>query len=214
MTNRPAGTDRTTAVRISFSLCGLLLFVTLAALPGAWVSKERRQSEYEQQIAKQLTALGGRVRFSGPVDLPYVDVQPRWRTLLGNILGPRIRDIDLESPEIVDLTPLIGLSGLVSLSLENTNVKDLTPLVGLMDLRLLDLNGVPVSDLKPIAGLSNLSTLLLDGTQVSDLTPLAALTNLWMLDLSNTPVSDDEVTQLQRSLPNCKVHYAWGKKSR
>ncbi len=92
--------------------------------------------------------------------------------------------------QIVDLSPLAGLSGVTSLNLINTQVTDLSPLAGLSSLRLLDLTGTQVSDLSPVAGLSGLTFLLLSYTQVSDLSPLAGLSGLTSLTLGDTNVSD------------------------
>ena len=92
--------------------------------------------------------------------------------------------------QIIDLSPLAGLSGLTTLSLYDTQVSDLSPLAGLSGLTSLYLGGTQVSDLSPLAGLSGLTTLNLIGTQVRDLSPLAGLSGLTTLDLGHTLVSD------------------------
>ncbi len=97
--------------------------------------------------------------------------------------------------QIVDLSPLAGLSGLTSLILWGTPVSDLSPLAGLTGLTSLDLNHTRVSDLSPLAGLSGLTSLHLIGTPVSDLSPLAGL-----MKLSELVVLDREKLKIPESL--------------
>ena len=66
----------------------------------------------------------------------------------------------------------------------------------------------PVRDLTPLAGLQSLQELNLYSTQVNDLTPLANLTSLETLYVINTPVSEEQVEQLRKALPNCKIDWS------
>ena len=46
----------------------------------------------------------------------------------------------------------------------------------------------------------------LSGSQVSDLTPLANLKSLQELYLWHTQFSEEQITKLQKALPNCEIH--------
>ena len=61
--------------------------------------------------------------------------------------------LDLSSNFISDITPLAGLTGLVTLNLSDNLITDITPLYGLTNLRELYLGGNPLTDLQ-IANLS------------------------------------------------------------
>ena len=44
-----------------------------------------------------------------------------------------------------------------------------------------------------------------ENTPISNLTPLTNLTNLEYLSLWDTQATDDEIANLQKALPNCKI---------
>jgi hypothetical protein len=201
---------------LSYSLRSLLVFVTISAVGLGWVASERRQSDLELQIAKELEARGATVDFSGLFDVPeatevcVLSDQPRldqswWRTALGQLLGPRAEKvfaIYLEEP-FDDLTVLADLKSVKFISLARVPLKrqpqnkrrpqvlNLAPLAGLKHLAFLSLDDVPVSGLSPLAGLRKLEYLSLrDSNSVRDVTPLVGLENLKVLSLVGNPVSD------------------------
>ena len=69
----------------------------------------------------------------------------------------------------------------------------------------LDLSNSQVTDVSLLAELRNLEVLFLSNTQVADVTSLAELKNLDWLDLSDTQVTDEQINDLKRALPNCKI---------
>ena len=69
----------------------------------------------------------------------------------------------------------------------------------------LYLSQTAVADLSPVTNLSNLERLFLGGTQVNDLKPLVGLSSLEELYIEGAPVTDEEVHDLQKALPNCKI---------
>ena len=94
-----------------------------------------------------------------------------------------------DSFSLIDLSPLAGLTNLSTLNLDScTSLSDLSPLAGLTNLSSLNLrNGFKLIDLSPITGLTNLSDLNLDScTSHIDLSPLADLTKLSDLNLIGT----------------------------
>lgn len=93
--------------------------------------------------------------------------------------------------DISDLKGLEYCTALTELVLfENHQIIDISPLSGLTNLRELDLSGNQISDLTPLAKLTNLTELQLSRNQISDLRPLAGLTNLTELDLGWNEISD------------------------
>jgi hypothetical protein len=56
-----------------------------------------------------------------------------------------------------------------------------------------------------LSGLTHLCFLSLHGSGVLHLSPLKALNRLQTLFVANTRVSDDQVTQLQRALPDLQI---------
>ncbi|HEY6352291.1 MAG TPA: leucine-rich repeat domain-containing protein [Candidatus Angelobacter sp.] len=139
-----------------------------------------------------------------------------WRSLK-NLAG-----LDLSYTKVTDLTPLQGLSNLISLDLSHnsfltdvgplsrlqnlntldlshTDLTDLTPLKDLKHLYLLDLTDTEVGDVRPLRTVEYLTALYLDATKVSDISPLRDLKNLTALSLRRDKIAD--WTQL-KDLPN------------
>ncbi|MBR28969.1 MAG: hypothetical protein CML46_18830 [Rhodobacteraceae bacterium] len=104
---------------------------------------------------------------------------------------PRLRVLDLGiNPQVADIAPLAGCTGLQSLDLGHTQVADIAPLAGCTGLQSLNLDSTQVADIAPLAGCTGLQSLGLRGTQVADIAPLAGCTGLKSLDLETTQVAD------------------------
>lgn len=75
--------------------------------------------------------------------------------------------------------------------------------------RVLFAYGLPhnFNDLTPLAELRNLQFLDLDDTHVIDLAPLIGLTNLSVLTTRKSSVPRDQIENLQKVLPNCKIQH-------
>ncbi|HRP46914.1 MAG TPA: leucine-rich repeat domain-containing protein, partial [Trueperaceae bacterium] len=130
----------------------------------------------------------------------------------------------LADNDIVDLSPVAGLTGLVRLDFDLNHVIDLTPVTGLTALEHLAFwdNGPQhyadfedpsscrdgVADLTPLTGLVNLRELYMSCNNISSIEPLAGisgLTRLYMIsnlveDLS--PISDKAQIQVLRASDN------------
>ena len=101
-----------------------------------------------------------------------------------------LKELHVQSTEVVDISPLADLVGLNELDMFNcTKLVNISPLVGLRDLELLNLCCTKVSDISPLAGLIGLKDLCLVATDVSDVSPLAGLVGLEKLELYETMVS-------------------------
>ena len=101
-----------------------------------------------------------------------------------------MKDLFLGPGELDDLTPLAGLTQLVSLRISINKVSDLKPLTKLTAMDRLDLGRTAVHDITPISNMAALTELQLDDTQVTDLSPLKSCKNLEKVSIRNTPVRD------------------------
>lgn len=97
---------------------------------------------------------------------------------------------DINGSGLSNLSPLAGLSSLLSLSLTDTGVTDVSALSGLTGLQTLDLSFIRVTDVSALSGLTGLQSLDLRGTDVTDVSTLSGLTGLHTLDLSFNSVTD------------------------
>jgi len=107
-----------------------------------------------------------------------------------------IRELDLVSQEIRDLTAVQSLKKLHTLSLNGTSISDLDPLRGLSDLQRLDLSRTLVTDLTALGDMAALRELDLANTRITDLTPLKRLPALQKLRLAGTTCSLDALKTL------------------
>ena len=109
-----------------------------------------------------------------------------------------------EDVGLSDLSPLSGLTNLISLDIHGNLVTDLAPLSGLSSLTYLDVSGNMIVDLSPLAGLG---LMYLDASrgkpgtaqyfgsashvnQIVDVSPLAGITSLGFIDLQGNQISD------------------------
>ena len=129
----------------------------------------------EEQLTRLTTLLSGRL----------ASLYEEWRT---NRLLPENLDVNL--PEITNLTGLEHATQLRTLSLAYENISDITPLAQLTELTGLGLSGNRISDITPLAQLTELTWLELNRNRISDITALAQLTELTWLGLRGNRISD------------------------
>jgi hypothetical protein len=91
---------------------------------------------------------------------------------------------------IIDISPLSGLSNLSLIYLNANSISDISPLTGLTGLEKLQLSNNQISDISPIANLTNLKELDLSRNRINDISPLAGLTKLESLDLHSNKITD------------------------
>ncbi len=101
-----------------------------------------------------------------------------------------LKELDLYGHQIVDFSPLAGLTHLERLNLSLTEIFDLEPLTGLVNLQKLDLSWNRVNDLTALASMIQLKKLNLRGNQIRDITPLAGMVQLKELDLHDNQIRD------------------------
>jgi hypothetical protein len=109
---------------------------------------------------------------------------PSWR--------PWIKVLDLSRSDIVNLSPLAGLSALCELYLRQTGVADISPLANLTKLQWLILDDTKITNIASLSGLVNMTWLSIKMTAVSDLTPLARWRKLRFLDVTSSRVTHAE----------------------
>ena len=195
-----------------FSLKTLLVGLTLLCLgPGGYVAYEQNKARRQKWAVEAIEQLGGVVGYGRNTSARSAML----RQILGDDSFEGVESIDFWNPSRVtdaDLKHLACLKRLTTLHLDNSQVTDdgLKHLARLKSLWSLYLNNSRVNDagLKHLAGLESLSGLYLDNTQVTDsgLVHLTGLKDLKRLYVQRTQVTDAGVADLQKSLPNCRIH--------
>ena len=98
--------------------------------------------------------------------------------------------LNLGYNQIIDVSPLAGLTSLTELGIGGNPGIDVSLLAGLTNLSVLNLGYNQIVDVSPLAGLTNLTRLYLYGNQIIDVSPLSGLTGLTWLDLSGNQIVD------------------------
>jgi len=141
-----------------------------------------------------------RLYISGCRDLRNIDP-------LSKVSG--LRHLWLTSSAVSDLSPLSGLSNLISLMLwGSTALKDISPLAGIKNLRVLNFNGSQgIHDIRPLAELKNLTRLGLSNLrELSDISPLYGLKSLRYLEVVNCrKLTSIQLNELKKALPDCEI---------
>ena len=101
----------------------------------------------------------------------------------------QLRDLNLSSNPISDLSFLTGLTQLRELDLGNIDTLDISFLAGLTQLKELSFWRNGLSDVSLLTGLTELRYLWLFDNAISDVAPLVNLSQLRHLDLLQNPVS-------------------------
>ena len=94
------------------------------------------------------------------------------------------------SSKISNLRGLHYAYRLNNLNLLNHGIKNLSPLIGLENITSVTLGGNEVHDFSPLAHLTTLTSLILDNNQIDDVSPLSHLINLRTLRLSRNQITD------------------------
>ena len=118
-----------------------------------------------------------------------------------------LEHISISRNPISDISALAHLPKLKRLIAYQTEIDDLTALRELKELQVVWLADTEITNLSPLSDLPNLNTLNISGTAVNDLSPLFGLNSLVEVDVSNTDVTKEDVEELQKHLPSCKIKY-------
>lgn len=92
-----------------------------------------------------------------------------------------------------------------SVTLSGAHITDLTELYRLSGLSELTLDGVSVSDLSPLLSITTLESITLKNMEVDGIGVLGNMYWLGSFFVKNTNVSQDQLNDLQRSLPECII---------
>lgn len=101
-----------------------------------------------------------------------------------------LRNLQIYNNQISDISPLRNLTELTHLQLGYNPIADITPLSELVNLQFLSLIRTKLTDISALKGLTELRELRLAENKISNIQPLAGLTNLNRLDLSHNEISD------------------------
>jgi Leucine-rich repeat (LRR) protein len=146
------------------------------------------------------------------VGLDHLAVLPNLREL--TIGGNKLTDLGMQILRQLSQLTYLDLSGaqrtdsgLWSITLTDAGLESVSALAELRELRL---NGTPVSGrgLGRLKGLDKLERLHLQGCKRIGSTAvpvLAAFARLRLLDVKDTGLTADDVAQLQKALPECKI---------
>ncbi|MCK0469843.1 DUF2252 family protein [Halalkalibacter sp. APA_J-10(15)] len=102
----------------------------------------------------------------------------------------KLESIDLRENNISSLEGIESLSNLIELDVRSNSIVSLEPVRPLVSLEVLDIRDNSVTDIKPLEGLVQLKELSARNNGISDLTPLTNLTELTDLNLHSNRVSD------------------------
>ena len=134
----------------------------------------------------------------GVVDIPDAGLRAAVEAALGKASGEPIMRTEMTSltslaVESRSVRSLIGLEcafNLVRLTLSDNQIVDVSPLSGLTKLRYLSLGENEIADVSPLAELTALSELHLNDNRLTDVSPVSGLTELRYLSLSGNVISD------------------------
>lgn len=103
-----------------------------------------------------------------------------------------IRNLNLTSQNISDISPLASLTNLRNLQLYNNQISDISPLRNLKELTYLQLGYNPIANISALSELANLEFLSSIRTKLTDISALKELTKLRELQLGENQISNIE----------------------
>jgi Leucine-rich repeat (LRR) protein len=106
-----------------------------------------------------------------------------------------------------NIQPVGRFANLSSLSLSQTEIVDLSPLIGLSELRELDLSDTRISDLEPLRSLLGIEMLNIERTRVDNLDALIYLASLRLVLADQSRIGHGAVRRLRHELPQVLVVY-------
>jgi hypothetical protein len=178
---------------------------------GKGPNAEFDQPGLEAEIRKKLQKPDGPVSLADLKKVHSVNLSQAPRTsqidvcTFSHLTG--LKDLFLGPGDYDDLSIVLGMKDLESLSAARNSVQDTAPLAKLKKLDRLDLAHSKVADLTVISGLTTLTELTLDDTAIRDIAPLAKLSKLEKLGFQHTQVKDASAL---KALKKLKVLYAAG----
>ena len=196
-----------------FSVLAELENLTTLSIKGIAISEEQLQalssalpscaihSDTDQEDAADIT-LGG-VTFKS--DVKELNLNSRGITDISALSACReLERLDLTGNKISDITPLMDITGLKELVIKDNQVTDLRPLMALNTLAYINAEGNGITSTVPLGSLTGLKELHLAGNPISDYSGLSRLYSLETLGLEDTGLQDDDLDSL-KGLSNLRL---------
>lgn len=115
--------------------------------------------------------------------------------------------LEVYEEPIIDLSPVVNLKHLESLSMSGAKIKNFSALSKISGLKNVTLGGLYIKDIKPLERHKNLKEMFILGTNLKDISALKNLQNLEVLILKNTSVTDLSSLKDLKSLKSLSLHY-------
>lgn len=109
-----------------------------------------------------------------------------------------LETLNLSGNYISDISVLVDMPKLKSVNLSNNSISDVRPLMSITTIEYLNLAGNNISSIAALGELTGLEELSLKGNFISDFAPISNLVVLDMLDLSNTGLTDSSLPYLYK----------------
>ncbi|WP_002149635.1 NEAT domain-containing leucine-rich repeat protein [Bacillus cereus] len=103
---------------------------------------------------------------------------------------PNLKSLTVANAKIKDPSFFANLKQLNHLALRGNEFSDVTPLVKMDNLESLDLSNNKITNVAPLIEMKNVKSLYLSGNQIEDVTALAKMEQLDYLNLANNKITD------------------------
>lgn len=103
---------------------------------------------------------------------------------------PNLKSLTVANAKITDPSFFANLKQLNHLALRGNEFSDVTPLVKLDNLASLDLSNNKITNVAPLVEMKNVKSLYLSGNQIEDVTALAKMEQLDYLNLANNKITN------------------------
>jgi hypothetical protein len=121
-------------------------------------------------------------------------------SLVGLEYGDNLNYLNLNINQIIDISPLAGMTHLSKLVLSNNQISDISCLAGMTSLNWLNLSDNQISDISCLAGMNSLTWLNLGNNLISDISPLVSLTHLTFIYLRGNPLNNEAYCTYLRAI--------------
>ncbi|QWG85675.1 NEAT domain-containing leucine-rich repeat protein [Bacillus mycoides] len=103
---------------------------------------------------------------------------------------PNLKSLTVANAKITDPSFFANLKQLNHLALRGNEFSDVTPLIKMENLESLDLSNNKITNVAPLIEMKNVKSLYLSGNQIEDVTALAKMEQLDYLNLANNKITD------------------------
>ncbi|WP_242212734.1 NEAT domain-containing leucine-rich repeat protein [Bacillus cereus group sp. BfR-BA-01383] len=103
---------------------------------------------------------------------------------------PNLKSLTVANAKIKDSSFFTNLKQLKHLALRANEIVDVTPLVKMDNLESLDLSNNKITNVAPLTEMKNVTSLYLAGNQIEDVAPLAKMEQLDYLNVANNKISN------------------------